>query len=63
LLTAITPTILDVLGLFFGRKNVRLGVNGNTGNSYSRCKVIFVGIATDIVMLLVLNKQLLLVYA
>jgi len=29
LLTTITPTILDVLGLFFRRKNVRLGVNGN----------------------------------
>ena len=28
-LTANTPTILDVLDLFYGRKNVRLGVNGN----------------------------------
>jgi len=30
-LTANTPTILDVLDLFYGRKNVRLGVNGNLG--------------------------------
>jgi len=29
LLTAITPTILDVLDIFFGHKIARLGVNGN----------------------------------
>jgi len=32
-MTANTPTILDVLDLFYGRKNVRLGVNGNPGYS------------------------------
>jgi len=31
LLTAITLTILDVLDLFCGRQNVRLGINGNSG--------------------------------
>ena len=31
LLTAITPTILDVLHIFRGRKKVRLGVNENPG--------------------------------
>jgi len=34
LLTAITLTILDVLDLFYGRKNVRLGVNGNPVPTY-----------------------------
>src|SRR6218665_2274218 len=29
LLVGITPTIVDVLDLFCGRKNVRFGVNGN----------------------------------
>jgi len=27
-----SPKILDVFDRFFGRKNVRLGVNGNAGN-------------------------------
>ena len=29
LLTAITPRNLDVMDIFYGRKNVPLGVNGN----------------------------------
>src|SRR6218665_173945 len=34
LLAAVTPTILDVLDLFYGRKSARLGVNGNPAHTH-----------------------------
>jgi len=34
-----SPKILDVSDRFFGRKNVRLGVNGNAGQDPDDCNI------------------------
>ena len=43
-----SPQILDVLENFHGRKNARLGVNGNPGNKYKTVLVIIIMISVYI---------------
>jgi len=56
LLTAISPTILDDLGIFYGRKSVRFSVNGNSASPNKHMALGIIKIGFSVIYLIDYNS-------